>query len=122
MPVTRASAKSAASGPNRRRMKASTDSSSAPGPRRRNRSKRSDSFLRCLLDHHVGVRTYEPEGTYAGNASLLAARPWREAGWNESMTSSQRDTWIDLLQMEMRRNLFVLKRENHLDQSSHARC
>src|SRR5258708_2894511 len=77
--------------------------------------------LRRLFHHHMSVRAYEPKRTDASNTSLPVAYPRRQPGGNRSMTGGERYMRIDLLQMQMRRNFFVLQGENHLDQSGSAR-
>ena len=69
-----------------------------------------------FLEHHVRVCAAEAEGADAGDAPA-AGWPWRPHGGDRHRHLSPGDVRARVQEMQVRRNLVVLERKDHLDQA-----
>src|ERR1700679_1059096 len=74
----------------------------------------------CLLNNNVNVSSAKTERAYAGPARLSLCLPWKQLSRHNDLDPPQSDAGVNLVEVEVGRNLAVLERENHFDQGGNA--
>src|SRR2546423_882750 len=75
---------------------------------------------RRLLDNDVSVGAAEPERTHAGDTSTALVRPCLEPRGDPDRDPVPGDQRVRVLQMQVRRNLPVPQRQQHLDEPGYS--
>ena len=70
-----------------------------------------------LPHHHVAIRAAKTEGADPGDPWPARRSPRGRFGGNEQRRSVQRDVGVEPLKVQVRRDLALLQRQNHLEQS-----
>ena len=78
---------------------------------------------RRLFDDDMRVGAPEPERAHAGQPGQRARGPRNAPVGNREAQRKRGEAWIELLEVEVRRDHLVVKRQNHLDEPGHSgRC
>src|ERR1700722_3554515 len=76
---------------------------------------------RCLLKHGMRIRAAHTERTNAAYTGTIDLRPCDWFSWNNHWKFGPGNVWIGIVEVQVRSNFAMLKRQDHLHQTDNSR-